>query len=224
MDLKLIHHPVCPHSRFVRLALHEYNLAVRLIGERIWQRRKEFLILNPAGTLPVLLIDGQYPIPGAAIIAEYLAETQGQDINGRRLLPCEPSVRIEVRRLMYWFNDKFFADVSGPLTAERYKQYMPPDAGGGSRDYALIRAARENIVDHFAYIDLLVRRHDWLAGDHLTYADLAAAAHLSVIDNLDDLFWAEAKTAQTWFARLQSRPSYRSLLSEGWKGFGSGTV
>ena len=54
------------------------------------------------------------PIPGAAIIAEYLDETHGDDLGERRLLPRDPAQRVEVRRLMSWFNDKFFAEVSGP--------------------------------------------------------------------------------------------------------------
>src|SRR6266478_3663337 len=178
--LTLFHHPLCPHSRFVRLMLHEYGLAVRQVGERVWERREEFLILNPACTTPVLVEEGGYPaVPGAAIIAEYLDETRGAESGEQRLLPCESRPRVEVRRLMSWFNDKFFAEVSGPLTDERYKQHMPLDAGGGSPDPAVIRAARENITYHLAYIGSLVCRRDWLAGDHLTYADLAAAAHLS---------------------------------------------
>jgi glutathione S-transferase len=217
--LELIHHPVCPHSRFVRLALHEYDLPARLIGERIWERREEFLVLNPAGTLPVLLAEGQLPVPGAPIIAEYLDEVHGADLGERRLLPRQQPARIEARRLMSWFNDKFFAEVSGPLTAEHYKQYMSPAAGAGSPDYALIRAARENVLVHLDYIDLLLGEHDWLAGNHMTYADLAAAAHLSILDNLNDLPWAEVESAKQWFARMQSRPSFHSMLSEGWKGF-----
>jgi len=35
-------------------------------------RRKEFLALNPAATLPVLLAEGDVPIVGASVIAEYL--------------------------------------------------------------------------------------------------------------------------------------------------------
>src|SRR5271154_1749423 len=198
--LELIHHPYCPHSRFVRLVLYEYGLPVRLIGERVWDRREEFLILNPAGTVPVLLAEGQSPGPGASIIAEYLDEVYGSAFSDHRLFPHQPHPRIEVRRLMNWFNYKFFAEVSGPLMAERYKQFMPPDAGGGYPDYGLIRAVRENIPDHLAYIASLVDEHDWLADGRLTYADLAAAAHLSVVDNLDDVPWNDAQTAKTWFA------------------------
>ena len=34
-------------------------------------------MLNPAGNTPVLVEEGAPPVPGAAIIAEYLDETRG---------------------------------------------------------------------------------------------------------------------------------------------------
>jgi glutathione S-transferase len=213
--LTLFHHPLCPHSRFVRLALEELGLGVQLAEERVWERRKEFLALNPAGTTPVLLREGVPPVPGAAIIAEYLDETQGGAVPQPRLLPTEPVKRIEVRRLMSWFNDKFFAEASGPLVMERvYKRFIPAADGGGPPDTETMRAARSNIKYHMAYIGWLVRKRDWLAGDRLTYADLAAAAHLSAVDYLGDVPWDEDDTAKAWYARIKSRPSFRALLGE----------
>ena len=44
--LTLFHHPFCPHSRFIRLALAEHGLEHRVIEERVWERREEFLMLN----------------------------------------------------------------------------------------------------------------------------------------------------------------------------------
>jgi glutathione S-transferase len=217
--LTLFHHPMCPHSRFARVAMGEYGLEFRQVRERVWERREEFLILNPAGTIPVMVAEGLSPIPGGAIIAEYLDESWGSRLGDRRLLPDGPFARVEVRRLMSWFNDKFFAEVSGPLTTEQYKRYMPPDAGGGSPDTEVIRAARHNIRSHLAYLGALVRTRDWLAGDRLTYADLAAAAHLSVAEDLGGIPWSEDEAAKTWYSRMQSRPSFRSLLAQGWRGF-----
>ena len=128
--LTLIHHPFCPHSRFVRLVLDELSLASRLVEERPWERRTEFLMLNPAGTTPVLVEDGAPPVPRAAIIAEYLDELHGSRLPRPRLMPVDPHERIEVRRLMSWFNDKFFNEVSGPIVMERiYKRFIPADAG-----------------------------------------------------------------------------------------------
>ena len=211
----LFHHPSCPHSRFVRLALSEYGVSPRLIEERTWERRHDFLVLNPAGATPVLVEEGHPPVPGAAIIAEFLDETSGAGLGERRLLPRDPVRRIEVRRLMSWFNDKFFAEVSGPLTTERfYKRHMPVNDGGGAPDTEVIRAARHNIRYHLSYIGWLVRARDWLAGDQLSYADLAAAAHLSAADYLGDVPWNEDETAKNWYARVKSRPSFRPILAE----------
>jgi glutathione S-transferase len=213
--LTLFHHSFCPHSRFVRLALGEYGLDVRLIEERTWDRRHDFLAMNPAGTTPVLVEEGHSPIPGAAIVAEYLDETYGAELAERRLLPAASSARVEVRRLMSWFNDKFFTEVSGPLTTERYyRRHLPPNAGGGSPDTEVIRAARHNISYHLAYIGWLVRARDWLAGERLSYADLAAAAHLSAADYLGDVPWNEDEAARAWYARVKSRPSFRPMLAE----------
>ena len=120
-----------------------------------------------------------------------------------------------MRRLASWFNDKFFAEVSGPLVTERvYKRHMPAEQGGGPPDTDAMRAARHNIRYHLAYIGWLVRTRDWLAGDRLSYADLAAAAHLSVVDYLGDVPWNEDEAAKNWYARVKSRPSFRPLLAD----------
>lgn len=213
--LTLLHHPICPHSRFVRLALAEYDLPSRLQEERVWERREDFLKLNPAGTTPVLIEEGAPPLPGGDIIAEYLDETRGSTLGEFRLLPREPAARIEVRRLMNWFNDKFFEEVSGPLVMERvYRRYIPAARGGGSPDTEALRAAKSNIRYHLSYIGWLVRTRDWLAGASLTYADLSAAGHLSAADYLGDVPWDEDETAKNWYARIKSRPSFRALLAD----------
>jgi glutathione S-transferase len=213
--LTLFHHPFCPHSRFVRFALGEYGREVRLVEERVWERRNEFLVLNPAGTTPVLVQEGLPAIPGAAIIAEHLDETTGTELGDRRLLPSDMGARIEVRRLGSWFNDKFFAEVSGPLVMERlYKRFMSLEQGGGPPDTDVLRAARVNIRYHLAYIGWLVRSRDWLAGSRLSYADVAAAAHLSAADYLGEVPWNEDEAAKHWYARVKSRPAFRPLLAD----------
>src|SRR5215207_871055 len=198
--LTLFHHPFCPHSRFVRLALGEYGVEARLIEERTWERRNDFLAMNPAGATPVMVEEGCPPIPGAPIIAEYLDEIGGAELKERRLLPPDANARVEV---------------SGPLTTERYyRRHMPVGAGGGSPDTDVIRAARHNIRYHLAYVGWLVRARDWLAGERLSYADLAAAAHLSAADYLGDVPWNEDEAARNWYARMKSRPSFRPILAE----------
>ena len=211
----LFHHPFCPHSRFVRLLIGEYGLDLRLVEERVWERREAFLTLNPAGATPVLFAEGQFAIPGAAIIAEYVDEVHGAEMGDRRLLPTAMAERIEVRRLMAWFNEKFFEEASGLLVTERiYKRFMAEENGGGAPAAEVIRAAKTNVRYHLNYIGWLAQRRNYLAGERLTYADLAAAAHLSAIDYLGDVPWVEDEAAKNWYARVKSRPSFRPLLSE----------
>ena len=215
----LFHHPFCPLSRYIRLALAEHGIGHHTIEERVWERREEFLILNPAATTPVLVVEGFPPVPGAAVIAEFLDETCGAGLHEHRLMPVEFGPRVEVRRLAAWFNEKFHAEVSGPMVLERfYKRHMRIEQGGGPPDTDSIRAARANIRYHLAYIGWLVRTRDWLAGERLSFADLAAAAHLSVVDYLGDVPWSEDETAKSWYARVKSRPSFRPILAETWPG------
>lgn len=213
--LTLLQQPLCPLSRYVRLILNEYGIEARLVEERFWERREEFLLLNPAGAIPVLVADGLPAIPGAAIIAEYIEETHPADDGDNRLMPVLAGQRVEVRRLASWFNDKFHAEVSGPLVTERvFKRHMTLEQGGGPPDTAALRAARRNIRYHLAYISWLVRTRDWLAGDRLSLADLAAAAHVSSVDYLGDVPWNEDEAAKNWYARVKSRPSFRPLLAD----------
>ena len=211
----LHHSPFCPNSRFIRLALAEMGMEPVLVEERPWERRQEFLLLNPAGTTPVLVEQTGLVVPGAGIVAEYLDETRGLGLAGRRLLPDTPAGRVEVRRLLDWFLVKFHAEVTEYLVTEKIdKRFMASAAGGGPPDMNAIRAARANVRYHLKYIGYLIGQRRWLAGDHLTYADLAAAAHLSCVDYLGDVPWDEDEMARDWYARVKSRPSFRTLLTD----------
>ena len=211
----LHHHPFCPHSRFVRLVLGELGVGASLIEQRPWEHRHEFLTLNPAGTTPVLVEEQGFAVPGAGTIAEYVDETRGLGVTGPRLLPEDVAGRVEVRRLVDWFNTKFFEEVTSPLVTEKiYKRFMSADVGGGPPNMSAIRAARTNVRYHLRYIGFLLGRRNCLAGDTITYADLAAAAHLSCVDYLGDVPWSEDETAKAWYARMKSRPSFRSILSD----------
>jgi len=144
----------------VRLSLGEFGMMPRLVEERVWERREEFLALNPEGTTPVLIEEGRPAVPGAAIIAEYLDETYGNGHGERRLLPTDPSVRVEVRRLAHWFHKKFFDEVSGPL---RHRAHLQADHARRTwrrlrPTTSAIRAARANIRYHLAYVGWLARQ------------------------------------------------------------------
>jgi glutathione S-transferase len=130
----------------------------------------------------------------------------------RRLLAEDPMDRAEIRRLADWYLGKTESEVTRHLVRERVLKPQMPD--GGSPDSAAIRAARANIRQHMKYTNWLAGTRNWLAGTRITYADLAAAATLSVLDYLGEIDWREHAAARDWYTRVKSRPSFRPLLAD----------
>ncbi len=210
----LFHAPFCPQSRFIRLVMGEMGMEAELKEERAWERRRDFAAEPGRRDARA----GRGGRAGRARRRHHPGVSRrdaGLALGADRLLPEDPRGRIEVRRLTHWFTRKFFSEVSGPLTHEKIsKRFMRPEDGGGSPDMQVIRAARGNARYHLQYIGWLTARRNWLAGDRLSYADLAAAAHISCADYLGDVAWEESEGARTWYARMKSRPSFRPLLAE----------
>ena len=215
--LRLIHYSLCPFSRSIRLALSECCLIVELEEERPWAWRRDFLMLNPAGTLPVLVQRQGFVLAGAYAISEYLADTHGK-LNGegppRNLLfPGSASERAEIRRLVEWFHLKLEQESSRYFLEERLYQRFA-DLGRSNPDTDLIRAGRANLRYHLSYVCHLLEKRTWLAGDELSFADLAAAGHFSVLDYLGEVPWEEFPQAKVWYSTMKARPSFRPLLAD----------
>ena len=202
-------------SRYIRLLLAEYSQPIGLLEEKPWERRTEFLKINPAGTLPVLMVDEGQFICGGIVIGEYLDETSGAMMRDKRLLSEKSMERAETRRLVEWFLNKFDAEVTRYIVQERvFKQLMSKEEGGGAPDSNVIRVARANLKNHMKYLSAISSTRDWLAGRSLSAADMAATAAISVLDYLGEIQWEDEPAAKDWFARMKSRPSYRPLLAD----------
>ena len=65
----------------------------------------------------------------------------------------------------------------------------------------------------------LLDQRRWLAGNEMTLADFAAAAHLSALDYISDVDWNRSQNVKDWYAKIKSRPSFRSLLADQVPGF-----
>ena len=221
---KLHHHPFSAASRYVRLVLAEYDETTEFIEEKPWLRVPALLQMNPAGTLPIFIDDNDTVVSGGAVVAEYLVETKGARMGEVRLMPEHAADRAEVRRLVEWFSQKLHGEVTSYMVTEKvYKRRMGAGEGNNSPDPAAIRAARANIRYHLQYIGYLAGRRNWLAGRELSLADFAAAAEISCIDYLGEVPWEADETAKAWYARVKSRPSFRSLLSDTLRGVPAST-
>ena len=203
----LYHLWLSPFSRTIRVVLKEKNLDFTLKAEKVWERRPEFLALNPAGDVPVLIEPDGTVIADVRAIAEFLDEVHREKL----LIGINPIDRAEVRRLCAWFDIKMNAEVTENLVGEKMmKRFL----GLGQPNSSAIRAGHANLVHHLDYIGYLTERRRWLAGENFSLADITAAAHLSSLDYLGDVPWEEHEPAKEWYARIKSRPSFRPLLAD----------
>lgn len=203
----LYHLPLSPFSRKVRLTLAEKRLTFDLRVERAWERRTEYLELNPAGTVPTLVEDNGLVIPDSNVICEYLEEAYPDTpLMGRTL-----AERVEVRRLVAWFDGKFAGEVTRNLLGEKFMRRL---TGRGNPDATAIRTGYVALRYHLDYLGWLAETRKWLAGATLSLADFTAAAHLSALDYIGDVDWSVSQPARDWYARVKHRPSFRGLLAD----------
>ena len=187
--------------------LSEKRLPFDARSEKVWERRAEYLELNPAGTVPTLVEDNGLAIPDSNVICEYLEEAYPDTpLLGRTL-----AERVEVRRLVAWFDGKFAAEVTRNLLGEKVMKRM---AGRGNPEPAAIRTGYLALRYHLEYLGWLAETRKWLGGASISLADFAAAAHLSCLDFIGDVDWTMSAPARDWYARMKSRPSFRGVLSD----------
>ncbi|GBQ97871.1 glutathione S-transferase [Acetobacter nitrogenifigens DSM 23921 = NBRC 105050] len=206
--MRILHHfPLSPYCRKVRLMLGEKRLPFEPLTERVWEQRREFANLNPAGEVPVLVEENGLVIPDSNVICEYLEEAYPDPcLLGRTL-----AERVEIRRLVAWFDQKFARDVTNNLLGEKVFKRL---SGRGNPDGTALRVGYANIKPHLDYIGQLAESRSWLAGGALSLADFAAAAHVSCLDFIGDIDWSKTPAAHDWYARIKSRPSFRPLLND----------
>jgi glutathione S-transferase len=193
----------------------EKRLDFTPVPERGWDLPDSFFELNPEGTLPVLVDESGVAVPGPIVIAEYLEEAYPAILQGDAqrpsLFPGGQEERVEIRRLMQWFESKFAIEVSSPLVYEKIdRRFM----GAGSPSMDVVRQALQSLRPHLKYLNFLVDERRWIAGDSFSFADIAAAAHLSALDYMGDVPWHDFEAAKLWYARVKSRPSFRPLLAD----------
>jgi len=215
VERTLLHFPLDPASRQVRLTLGEKKLAFVEETVRYWERPERLTSANPSGLAPVLIeTDGETTVTVCEVraILEHLEEACPEP----SLMGATPADRAETRRLLQWFDRKFDYDVNALLLHEKMEKRL---LGIGAPPLGVLREGREALKTHMAYIEQLLDDRDWLAGRRLSYADFAGAANLSILDYFGEAPWADYPQARTWYMKLKSRPCFRPLLADRWPGF-----
>jgi glutathione S-transferase len=208
---RLYHVPLSPFCRKVRLCLAEKRIECELVEERYWEQDADFLRRNPAGKVPVLRMDGQ-TLAESAAICEYIEERHPEP----PLMPKGAEARYEVRRLVGWFDDKFHHEVTAKLLYERVNKKIMKLGFPDSRN---VKDGARAVKFHLDYMAWLLDHRRWLAGDVMTLADFAAAAHLSSLDYISDVDWHRSEAVKDWYAKIKSRPAFRGILADQVPGF-----
>lgn len=208
----LHHFPLDPASRLVRLALSERRVPFDETVIRYWEPQPEFEGLNPSGLTPVLTVEAdgasRLVLCESEAVLGWLEDAAETD----SLIGREPVERAEARRLLQWFARKFAYEVDALILYEKMEKRL---LGLGPPDMQAMRAGREALKRHLAYLETLLQARDWLAGgERLSLADFAAAAHLSVLDYFGETPWSEFPAVKLWYMKLKSRPCFRPLLSD----------
>ena len=131
-------------------------------------------------------------------------------------MPRDPEIRYEVRRICSWFDDKFHDEVTSKLLYERLNKKVMKL---GYPDSKNVKSGAGRIKFHIDYMAWILDQRRWLAGDQMTLADFTAAAHLSCLDYISDVDWNRSATVKDWYAKIKSRPSFRTLLADQVPGF-----
>lgn len=175
-----------------------------------WKLSEDVFKLNAAGELPIFLNDGNV-IVGNYAISEYLEETSKEI----PLIFGEPKQKAEIRRLVDWFDNKFHREVYRNIVSEKVHKRF---ATGKAPDSQVLKIGMNNLAFHLEYIEWLLERREYLAGDKLSMADLSAAAELSVADYLGSVPWDEFKYAKIWYSKIKSRPAFKDILKDSIRG------
>ena len=205
----LYHYPLCASCRVVRFMLAEKKLDFSCSYQVPWKVGEEVFEHNIAGTLPVFVDISGTSVFGSSAIREYIEDVYPEP----GLIGEDPVDRAEARRMADWFDYIFAQDVYFQITDEKIRKRL---ARGKDRtpNPANIREALLRLPMHFEYLSWLIDRRNWLGGKSFSVADIYAASFISVLDYLGMIQWNKYETVKQWYARIKSRPTFRSILSD----------
>lgn len=204
----LYHHPSCPFSRQIRVFLHEIGHNFSLIEEKYWENRTAFLKISNTRFLPVLYIkDQNFYMSGVYPIMEYLSEVE----TDFHFMPSNIIAKSKVREYMFWFNSKFFQEVSKILIDEKIIKLLTRRR---MLNTEYLKVARVNLSRHMKFLSELLSKRPYLLEDVISCADIAAASHISIIDYLGEINWYQWPLIKDWYLLVKSRPAFQQLLKD----------
>lgn len=190
-----------PPTRALRAMwlLNELDLAHEIIpidlraGEQL---TPEFLAINPAAKLPVL-VDGDLVLTESAAIQLYLAEKYGDRFPGGRLIPDTPEGRGQMYRWLFFL----MTEIEAPLWRIALHSFLYAPDEQSAEEIALAKRDCKRMI---AVFEQHMQGRDFVVGGQLTVADFNAAYTLDWA-NLEDML-DDAPALQAYLASIYARP------------------
>ncbi len=158
----------------------------------------EFGILNPNRTIPVLR-DGDGPaLWETGAILRYLATKYGSEV----FWPKDLAARTEIDRWAEWSKINVALGFTAPVF---WRVVRTPMA---QRDPDAIAAAVISLEDKFRIAEKQLHHHPFLAGDHLTLADIQFGHVLYRYYDID-IHRANLPALHAYYLRLSERQAFR---------------
>jgi glutathione S-transferase len=201
----LYHWSDCPYCFKVRFALAEAGVGHESILVDRAAPPPELAALAPLGRLPVWIGADRKPVFGSNTIIDYIAGVQRAQLGPAAfaLLPSDPLARARC-----WMADEL-ADVGllQPLLAlDALRRESDDPAAWDMQVYRRHARRAQRTLDVLA---ALLGQRDWLVGDTLTYADVAVALPLTILERFG-LDLAPHPALAALAERLASRPCYKT--------------
>jgi glutathione S-transferase len=201
MALKLYAHPFSSYCQKVLTALYENGTPFEYRKLEDAAAMAELANLWPLRKMPVLVDDGRTVVE-ASVIVEHL---QLHHPGPARLIPADPRAALEVRMM-----DRFFDNyVATPQQKFVFDTLRP----AAQRDPYGVEEARRVLVTAYAWLDGVMARREWAAGDAFSLADCAAAPFLFYADwthRIDEKY----ANVLAYRRRLLARPSFARAVDE----------
>ena len=188
----------------------EYGVPLDLEDSKPWLREPALLELDPSARGPVLIEGAEPPMVGILAIL-HAVEDRWSPSAVAGLFPAQPAERAEMWRLLDWVLIKLNDEVTRYVFEEKV---VKRDRRGATPEPGVLRVAKANLTEHLLYFNWLFATRQWIAGDVMTLADFALAAHLSTLDYTGDVAWDASLETRQWYARIKSRPAFRTLLND----------
>ncbi|KAE8444921.1 hypothetical protein EG329_014048 [Mollisiaceae sp. DMI_Dod_QoI] len=207
MVIKIHGVPQSTCTRRVLVILAEKNIPYELVTVDFMAKEHKseaFLKMQPFGKVPVLEDDGVFIYESRAM-GKYIAKKFASQ--GTKLIPADDDLKgYGLFEQACSLENAYF---DGPASRIAYEKVFKKFRGLGDADEALVQKYTAELDGVFAVYDGILAKHNYLAGDELTVADLFHLSYGKMVKELGgaELF-AKYPNVGRWFSGLEKRDSW----------------